>query len=356
MAAERGRRPGISTPARWQLAAGRWPAWLLAAALAGCGEGSRTLTFTGPVMGTGYRVVAVGVRPAIDEKALESDVVSAMEQVNRQMSTYLPGSELSRFNRHAGTDWFPVSPDLVTVIDAARRVSQWSGGAFDVTVGPLVNLWGFGPGHGEDRVPDAAAIEREKRRVDYRQLVTRTDPPAIRKLRPDIYVDLSAIAKGYAVDRVCAALQRRGVRAYLVDIGGDLRASGHNERGDPWSIAIEKPVPGERVIQDLVQLTGQALATSGDYRNYFERDGRRYSHTIDPRNGHPIEHRLAAVSVAAASAMEADALATALMVLGPQQAFQLAERLQRGAYLVIKRQDGFSVQYTREFEKLLRPR
>ena len=307
-------------------------------------------------MGTGYRVVAVNVPPAVDEKMLGSAVVAAMEEVNRQMSTYLPDSELSRFNARAATDWFPVSPALVTVVQAARRVSEWSDGAFDVTIGPLVNLWGFGADGTGSRVPDAAAIRREMERVGYRQLMTRKNPPALRKLRPDLYVDLSAIAKGHAVDRVCTVLQRHGVRAYLVDIGGDLRVAGRNERGEPWRIAIEKPLTGKRSIQQLLHLQDQALATSGDYRNYFERNGKRYSHTIDPRSGRPIEHRLAAVSVVAGNAMEADALATALLVLGPQRGLRLAEQRQWAAFLVVRQEDGFAVRYTGEFAQFLEAR
>lgn len=332
-----------------------WHLGLVAAVLTGCGQADRTWTFSGPVMGTGYRIDAVGVPASVDREDLKTDVVGAMELVNRQMSTYLQDSELSRFNRYEGVDWFPVSPDLVRVVDAARRVSEWSGGAFDVTVGPLVNLWGFGPARDDYMVPRVTDIDREKQRVDYRQLATRYNPPALRKLRSDLYVDLSAIAKGYAVDRVCDALRRWGVHAYLVDIGGDLRMAGHSERGEPWSIAVEKPAPGERSVQELLHLTNRALATSGDYRNYYERDGKRYSHTIDPRTGRPIEHRLASVSVAAASAMEADALATAMMVLGPEQAHALAQRLHTGVYMVIRQEDGFQVQYTREFKQLLRP-
>ena len=333
-----------------------WWVLLLLLSLAGCGGqyGGTAVSWTGPIMGTSYRVVAVpDAGSALDRERLGAGIVAVMEQVNQQMSTYLPDSELSRFNRHRDSDWFPVSPDLAQVVTFALDVSRRSDGAFDVTVGPLVNLWGFGPGPRQDRVPTQELIEQTRARVGYGLLESRSDPPGLRKARADIYVDLSAIAKGYAVDRVSVYLEGEGISNYLVDIGGDLRAQGRNEGGRYWTIGIEKPLPGERGVHRVVSLQDRALATSGDYRNYFERDGRRYSHTIDPRTGAPVTHSLVSVSVAARTAMEADALATGLLVLGPARAHSLAQKLGVGAYLIIKQEHGFSTKYTPKFERMM---
>ena len=313
----------------------------------------RVLDFSGTIMGTGYRITAVDVPEYLDRNALNAGILRAMESVNDAMSTYQEDSELSRFNRSRDTDWVAASPGLVAVLQDARRISELSAGAFDVTVGPLVNLWGFGPDPRDEQVPDERDIRTAMAKVGYRHVEVRDTPPAIKKSNSDLYIDLSAIAKGYAVDQVCDFLESQDIQNYLVDLGGDLRAKGHNTQRMRWRIGIEKPVPGERSIQQTVQLSDLALATSGNYRNYFEKDGKRYSHTIDPRTGRPIEHNLASASVAAATAMRADALATALMVLGRAQGLQLAEELDLAVLLIVKQENGYTERYTRKFAQLL---
>lgn len=209
-----------------------------------------------------------------------------------------------------------------------------------------MNLWGFGPLHQEDRIPSSQAIARALTQTGYEQLHARMSPPSIRKDNGFIYVDLSAIAKGYGVDKLAEHLDSLGLSDYLVDIGGELKGKGHNARGSAWRIAIEKPTPGKRSVHQIISFSEGAMATSGDYRNYFEKDGQRYSHTIDPETGAPIRHKLASVTVVNTSTMYADAMATALMVLGPERGYALAEQEALAALFIVKSADGFSEKVT----------
>jgi len=321
--------------------------------LAGCRRPVEN-AFTGATMGTQYSVKVVGSPGGVDVATLEKDIQAALDRVDALMSTYRSDSELSRFNAFDRTDWFPVSAATAEVVEAAVDVGRLSSGAFDVTVGPLVNLWGFGPKKGPaERVPSPAEIEEAKNQTGLHHLEVRLDPPAMRKDLPGVYVDLSGVAKGFAVDQVAGLLERRGVENYMVEVGGEVRTKGRNLQGRPWQIGIESPVVGVRSLQRVVGLEDAAMATSGDYRNYFEVRGVRYSHMLDPRTGRPIAHPLASVSVLDSSCMRADALATALLVLGPEEGYALAEKEDLPALLVIKSDDGFVEKATPEFEKLL---
>jgi thiamine biosynthesis lipoprotein len=308
-------------------------------------------------MGTSYSVQIVKPPADLDRDALAEQVNERLADINRLMSTYQPSSELTRFNESSTTEWFIVSPELVDVVRAAQAVSEASAGAFDVTIGPLVNLWGFGPTPSADVLPSAGEIQAARTRVGWKQIDVQVEPPALRKSRPDLYVDLSAIAKGYAVDRVAALLEAAGVDHYLVEIGGELRGRGINGAGEPWQIAIERPEVSKRAMFRVVALRDVGMATSGDYRNFFEVDGERYSHTIDPATGRPVEHRLASVTVLADETMQADAWATALLVLGRERGFELAEQIGLAAFFIEHKQDGsvgdpFVTQATAAFNRL----
>ncbi len=322
--------PSLTGP----LQIGRWPrglAWLcLSLLLVGCERDAhqRVLALHGSTMGTSYSVQLVAPPAELDRNALAEQIDARLADIDGLMSTYQASSELSRFNNSRTTDWFPVSPELVAVIEAARAVSEASAGAFDVSVGPLVNLWGFGPAPSADDIPTADEIQTALARVGWRQLEVQAQPPALRKSRPDLYVDLSAIAKGYAVDQLAGLIEAQGLIDYLVEIGGELRGRGVNGRGAPWRIAIERPDASQRAVFQVVALRDLGMATSGGYRNFVEIDGQRYSHTIDPASGRPVSHRLASVTVLADECMQADAWATALLVLGPERGLALAE--QRG--------------------------
>jgi FAD:protein FMN transferase len=324
---------------------------LLWAVLAACTEGAedRLTWFTGTTMGTGYSVKITDLPPALSSEALAQDIAHLLAEINRSMSTYLPDSELSCFNRNPSTDWITVSPPLAEVVREAQEIGWLSGGAFDVTVGSLVNLWGFGPAGYRETVPPAPQIETIRERVGIEQLRVRQRPPALRKARADVYVDLSGIAKGYGVDQVAEFLERQGIDNYLVDIGGEGRSKGYSPRRTPWRVAIEQPLPGERKVQRIVALNAKAMATSGDYRNYFEWRGKRYSHTIDPRTGWSVTHRLVSVTVLSNTAMRADALATALMVLGPEVGFKWATQKYIPALMIVNTTTGLVEKATPEF-------
>lgn len=320
------------------------------------GQESHEVTpLTGSVMGTWYLVKIIDLPEDLTLQGLDNDITRLLQDVDAKMSTYREDSELSRFNAAKTTGWFPVSDDMIEVVDQALQVSNMTNGAFDITVGPLVNLWGFGPEQRPDRVPTAEQIRAEMARVGYQRVHVRKAPPALRKDQQDIYLDLSALAKGYGVDRVADYLASLGITDYMVEIGGELRLKGHNERGTPWRIAVEKPTPGGREVLSVMQLQNKGVATSGDYRNYFEQDGQRYSHTIDPRSGRPIDHGLASVTVIAETSMYADAMATALMVTGPDEGSRLARQYGLAAYFIVKTEDGFSANGTAAFQPYLAP-
>ena len=295
--------------------------------------------FSGPTMGTSYHVTLATDPGEALRTRLAVDIEATLARINGRMSTYDPESELSRFNAHTGTDWYPVSEETLEVVRTAQEISALTGGAFDVTVGPLVDLWGFGPARPAELPPSNQRISDLLARVGYGLLDLREDPPALRKRKPELHVDLSAIAKGYAVDEVAALLAAAGIEDFLVEIGGEIQASGTNKAGLPWRIAIEKPASGQRTAQRIIGIHDLGLATSGDYRNFFEVSGQRYSHTIDPRTGHPVRHQVASVSVLDPSAMRADALATALLAMGAD-GFAFAERHAIAALVIERDADG----------------
>ena len=292
-------------------------------------------------MGTTFavRVVAEGLGE-VRLAALRERVGRVLARIDERMSTWRPESELSRFNRHRSTEPFPVSADTLAVFRHALEISELTGGAFDVTVAPLVDAWGFGPAGRPAAFPDSTEVERLRARVGYRRLAIDPEASTIRKSHASVSADLSALAKGYAVDQVAELLRAEGIESYLVEVGGEVRVRGHSERGDVWRVGIERPAPGPPVLQRQFPLRDRALATSGDYRNYYELEGRRLSHTIDPRTGEPVAHGLASASVIDPLCVRADALATALEVLGPEDGFALAAEHDWAALLVGRQPDG----------------
>lgn len=313
--------------------------------LASCGDASSPKPvheLTGSAMGTSFSVKMVSPPISLSADALRQDVERTLLEIERQMSTYIADSELSRFNEYRAADWFEVSTDLCHVIADALSISAATDGAFDITVGPLVNLWGFGPAGAISEPPDAELIALLMDSVGHAALHTDCSVPALRKDRPDLYVDLSAFAKGYGVDQLAELLDGEQVHNYLVEIGGELRLRGTNASGELWAVAIETPNHLGRSVHSIARLTDAGVATSGDYRNFFEYDGLHYSHTIDPRTGYPVEHDAASVTVVADSAAFADAMATALLVLGPDDGLDLAERDGIAAYYLLR--DGDEIE------------
>ena len=294
-------------------------------------------------MGTSYRVVA-RCPAALDPAGIDA----VLSGVNASMSNWDADSEVSRFNASPVGEWMTLSPPLAEVVGAALTLSGLSDGAFDVTVGALVDMWGFGPAPVRGW-PDGVAIEAARARTGFRHLELAGD--RLRKTR-DVRIDLSALAKGYGVDAVAAAVADQGCADYLVEIGGEVRVHRQNPRGRGWRLGIEAP-DGSGAAHRILTMNEGAIATSGDYRNFFERDGKRYSHTIDPRLGTPVSHVLASATVVHGSAMWADGYATLIAVLGPEAGLAFAESRGLAAYLLVRREDRLEPRATTAMAALL---
>jgi len=296
--------------------------------------GSVLETLSGTSMGTSWS--ARLMREKTDKglqgglpAALQALLQAELDQVVAQMSHWEPDSLLSRYNRLPAGSWLELPPQFFEVIDYALRVHHDSGGAYDPAAGALVDLWGFGAAGRYDQAgfyapaPGAVAALLARRATAQPTL----DRAGRRLLQPGgAVLDLSAVAKGYAVDRLALCLEALGVRHYLVEAGGELRGAGVKGDGQPWWVEIEGVPDTENATQALVALHGLAVATSGDYRRHFQHAGQRISHTLDPRSGQPIAHGVASTTVLAPTCMAADALSTALTVLGPAEGLEFAEQ------------------------------
>lgn len=336
-------------PARGALASAF--AALAFAVLAGCSfePEKKIWEISGPVFGTSYHINVVLTEDQERLETLAGGIGEVLEEVDASMSTWRDDSELSLFNQRADqSQWVPVSAGLFEVLQKAEEISTMTGGAFDVTIGPVVNLWGFGPQARPEQAPSEEVLAKALAATGFEKLELRVDPPAVRAT-PRQYVDLSAIAKGYGVDAVARFLESEGVEAYLVEIGGEVRVNGRKPDGSTWRLAIEQPVSEGREVNRVVALESRAMATSGDYRNYYESEGRRYSHTIDPTTGEPIAHKLASVTVIADDCMTADALATGFNVMGYERANELAVRENIPAYFIVRTEEGFETHQTPAF-------
>jgi thiamine biosynthesis lipoprotein len=309
----------------------------------------------GGTMGTTWSVILPGEgRSRSEIEEVERTIQRHLDRVNALMSTWDAGSELSGLNAHRGEAAFPLSPATLEVLRLARDVSERSEGAFDVTVGPLVGAWGFGAGArvpGGD--PDPAALAVLRARVGYGMLELDLERGRVHKRRPDVEVDLSAIAKGFGVDEVARALERLGYGSFFVEVGGEVRCRGTRPEGGAWRVGIERPDSEGRVVHAWLELQDSAMATSGDYRSYYEREGRRLSHIVDPRTGVPVGHDGASVSVVHVEAAVADAWATALSVLGPEQGLAVAERENLAAFFLVRDgKGGFDARATTRFPEV----
>ena len=331
-------------------------AFFVLALAGGCSQELEIQRLSGKTMGTTWSVVIANPIASHDQTALRAEIESLLVEVNRQMSTYDPTSEISQFNQSEDLNtWFPVS-DLFAITTAkALGFSDISNGAFDPTVGSIVNLWGFGPDVGVEALPSDALIEETKAQTGFSAISVRApkaDGGAAIMKRSQRHLDLSAIAKGLGVDQLYELLDGQGYANFLVEIGGEIRVKGDKD-GLGWKIAIEKPVKGERAVEQLLSLKNVALATSGDYRNYREIDGVAYSHTIDPSTGRPVTHQLASVTVADSKCAMADGWATTLLVLGPEKGFELAVSRNLPALFIERSDNGFVVKQTPRFVRLL---
>ncbi|PVX42718.1 thiamine biosynthesis lipoprotein [Pasteurella langaaensis DSM 22999] len=327
-------------------------------ALTACNKDPEIVSFMGKTMGTTYHIKYIDNGDLdIDKEKVHAKIEMVLKDVNAKMSTYDKNSELSRFNQFTNINQpFEISSDLATVVQEAIRLNKVTEGALDVTVGPVVNLWGFGPEKRLERQPTEQQLAERRAWVgiDKLKLINNKGKFSLEKSMPQLYIDLSSIAKGFGVDQVANTIEQIGAKNYMVEIGGEIRAKGKNIEGKDWQIAIEKPnFDGSRSIEQVIGLRDLAMATSGNYRIYFEENGQRFSHEIDPKTGKPIQHHLASITVLHPSSMTADGLSTGLFVLGEKKALEIAEKEHLAVYLIEKTDNGFETKMSSEFEKII---
>jgi len=316
----------------------------------------KEILLQGRTMGTTYNIKVVATPEHVESLKLHDKIETVLKQVNQEMSTYIPNSEISRFNQSNSGEIFDISNGFARVLKESIRLGELSNGKLDITVGPLVNLWGFGPEQRPEKIPSEKVLTNALARIGLKNL--HLDGNQLSKDIPDLYIDLSTTAKGYGVDMVAELIESNGIVNYLVEIGGEMRLKGFKHTGELWAIAIEKPIldpSGEqRAVHQVIIPKDNAVATSGDYRIYFEADGQRFSHIIDPATGRPINHNLVSVTVIHPSSMTADGLSTTLMVMGVEQGMKFAVKNNLAALFISKSEDGFGEQFTVKFKQYLK--
>jgi len=317
--------------------------------LTACQQESGFVRLNGFTMGTSYQVTLQSTKEQANQ--LHQKIENRLKNINQLMSTYIDDSELSKFNRSKTLDCQLVSSETYFVVRNAIEISKKTGGKFDVTLAPLISEWGFDKKQTSDVVPNQERIDTLLQQIGYKNI--RLEKQCIQKLHENISINLSAIAKGYGVDEIAELLTNSGIKNYLVEIGGETASMGVNPKSTPWRLAIEAPIKQQRQIQQIFSPLGLSVATSGDYRNYFEKDGVRFSHTIDPTNGKPITHKLVSATVLHKQTMLADAYATAFMVMGVEDSLKFAKENKLPIYLLVKNGDDFEAIYTESFKKYL---
>ncbi|VVO10382.1 FAD:protein FMN transferase [Pseudomonas fluorescens] len=323
--------------------------FLVIGALSGCGNGDSLESFGGPTMGSTYSIKYVRYTGIPGPAEVQQQVQHILAEVDQQMSTYRSDSDIERFNELPANSCQPMPASILQLVRVGEQLSIESDGSFDLTVEPLLNLWGFGPQAREEKVPSAEALAEVRQRVGHGHL--RIEGDRLCKDAP-VNVDFNSIAAGYAVDQIAGKLTALGIDSYLVEVTGELKALGKKPDGSPWRIALEEPRDDQQVVERVIVVDGHGVSTSGDYRKYFEQDGRRYSHTFDARTGKPVEHALASVTVIHTSALMADGLSTLLLILGPERGWDYAEKHQVGAFFVMRTDSGFVTRSSQAFVRL----
>lgn len=323
-------------------------AYLLVGFLTGCSftDQVEVQSLYGYSMGTSYHIKLV--TPLSKAQRLQLGIEGLLADVNARMSTYLASSDLSKFKDSSINEPVTVSERTVSVIQRSLEIAVMTDGYFDPTIAPLVDLWGFGPSAKISEQPSLDQIQQLLPLVDYQHVIVDAANNTLSKSAQS-ELDLSAIAKGYAVDLVADYLISKGVSNFLVEIGGEMRSSGVKPTGESWRIAIEAPYVNEQRVYEILELKDMAIATSGDYRNYFESEGKRYSHTINPKTGSPVIHNLASASVIMNDCMDADAFATAFMAMGVDKALKLANEQRIAAYFIYRDGEQFNAVASEEF-------
>ena len=340
----------------------RYPCAVLLAATILCGcraaitESRHVVSLAGSTMGTRYSIRFVATGGPTDYRTLHAQVEAELQTINQQMSTYIASSELSQFNSAEPNRWQTVSEGVISVIERSLQLGEQTAGALDVTIGPLVTLWNFGPGRDARPMtaPSASDVLAARQRTGSQHLGLRHDPPALKKSVAGLEIDLSAVAKGYAVDVLAALFDGRDIGDYMIEIGGEVRCRGRRADQRPWQIGIERPDKAGRVVQRVIPVDNMSLATSGDYRNYYEVDGQRYSHLLDPATGRPVAHQLASVTVVDQACLTADGLATALLVMGPDKGYLWADEHDVAALFLTREGTQISERLTPRMQDLLK--
>lgn len=329
--------------------------------LAGCDNASTSTSPTqtatvleGKTMGTFWRVSVVDIdKKRADE--LREKIQTQLDGDDQLLSTWKNDSALMRFNLSSSTAPWPVTEAMADIVTESLRIGQKTQGAMDVTVGPLVNLWGFGPDKQPVSTPTQEQIDTAKAKTGLQHLtvINTAGRQYLQKDLPELYVDLSTVGEGYAADHLARLMGQEGISRYLVSVGGALSSRGMNAEGRPWRVAIQKPTDKENAVQAIVDINGHGISTSGSYRNYYELDGQRISHVIDPQTGRPITHKLVSVTVIAPTALEADAWDTGLMVLGPERAKEVVREQGLAVYMIMKEGDNFTTWMSPQFNAFL---
>lgn len=322
--------------------------------LSGCERTREPIRVSGPAQGTSYTVTVTQPPEDLDAQHTRQAMRAVIDRIDRQMSSWRDDSEISRFNAAPANEWVSVSPALANLARQALTIGHDTGGAFDVTVGPILKIWGFGAGADQPtRLPTRDEVNAAREKTGIGLIDVRQQPPALRKKQADATLDLAGLAQGYTVDRMADRLDELGAKHYLVELGGELYARGTKEGSNTWRIGVEKPEAGVRAIDRVVGIQDVGMTTSGDYRDFFEIDGHRFSHTIDPRTGRPVAHDLRAVTVIADDAMTADAMATALLVMGPDAGLRYANEHAIAALFVSGNKDGYTESNSKAFQPYL---
>ncbi len=328
---------------------------LASLALAACKNGTSVSELSGSTMGTSYSIAALDHSGALDMKVVKKAVEDSLSRVNVLMSNWDASSEVSRFNTAANTAPIAVSPELAKVVSTAQDVHIATEGQFDITLGPVIEAWGFGARGAHAQTPAPAALNDAMQSVGTASALS-LNGNQLQKNNPNTQIYLSSIGKGFGVDLVADTLKGFGLKDFMVEIGGDLYVAGLNEGGEKWQIGIESPDALSRRAYEIASVSNMGMATSGDYRNYFEQDGLRYSHIIDAQTGRPITHQTASVTVLAENAMLADAWATGLLALGQERGLEVANKHDL-AVMFIDRKDtdgksGFVAATSKRFAQL----
>lgn len=318
-------------------------------ALSGCGNDDSMESISGPTMGSTWSIKYLRHADLPAPAEVRVEVEKILAEVDQQMSTYRSESDIERFNDLPANRCQKMPAPVLDLVRIGEQLAVQSEGAFDLTIEPLLNLWGFGPQAREEKVPTTAALAEVRQRVGHAHLRIEGD-----QLCKDaaVEVDFNSIAAGYAVDRIAARLEAIGVQNYLAEVTGELKAAGRKLDGSTWRVALEEPRDDQQVAQRIIAVDGYGVSTSGDYRNYFQQGGRRYSHTFDARTGAPVSHTLASVTVIHPSALMADGLSTLLLILGPERGWDYAETHDIGAFFVIRADTGFVIRTNQAFERL----